>query len=217
MKRLPRFCVAVGSALLACSAMAQEPQSDIARVRAQRLLTAHAVPEDLVNRLPTAYRETARKVLTVADDQQRSSSEITDEEWTGLAFGQLAATPEGAEFLKVQLESEPSGQIRAQILLALEQYFTQHSQDQAILERHVASDSDPTAALAALEVLKHIRESGLRELLETRITATQRAGDENALRTFRDAQVANYAWYSDTRLPLFAYSPPPIFEVKPVN
>lgn len=179
-----------------------------------------ALPEDLVKRLPVRYQEEARKVSALPDgmkdfwiDYYRS---LPDEEWRGEAFALLAQKLEGAEFLEAQLDAEPSGDMRAQIVVSLEQYFAQHPQHQSVLEKRVSSDPDPTAALVALDTLRRIKESGLRKLLENRIKAAQ-GSDENVVKKLREVYLADYAWYGHIRLPEFAYKPPPPFQLKPAR
>jgi tartrate-resistant acid phosphatase type 5 len=184
---------------------------------ASQMPPSHPLSEVLVHRLPSTYQDEARKVITVPDVYQNFYDHSTDEEWIGLAFGEMAARPEGAEFLRAQLDKEPSGITRAQLFIALEKYFAQHPQDQAMLEKHVSSDPDPTAALAALETLRRIRESSLGELLLNRIQAPSNGDDETVRKKLRDTYLAHYTWYGDVRLPEFAYTPPPLFQVKPAG
>jgi tartrate-resistant acid phosphatase type 5 len=173
------------------------------------------ISETLVQRLPSAYQDEARRVLTAPDAYQNFYNHATDEEWRGLAFGEMAEKPEGVEFLREQLDKEPSGVTRAQLFIALEKYFAQHPQDQAVLEKHVSSDPDPTAALAALETLRRIRQSVLGELLLERVKGASNGDSDDVRKQLRDAYLAHYMWYGDVRLPEFAYTPPPLFRVKP--
>jgi tartrate-resistant acid phosphatase type 5 len=175
----------------------------------------HPLSEGYVQRLPLSYREETRKV-TLSDVWERFFVGLSDEELRGEVFALLVKKPKGAEFLRAQLEKEPSGDIRAQIFVALEQYFAQHPQDQSVLEKRVSSDPDPIAALAALETLQRIRESAVRELLENRLKAAQ-GGDEKVVKKLRDAYLAHYMWYGEVRLPGFAYTPPLMFRVKPAG
>jgi hypothetical protein len=186
----------------------------IAGVRAQAPPES-PLAEAYVQRLPVAYQEPARK-LTASDAWQQFFIGLSDEELEGEIFALLAAKPDGAEFLSAQLEKEPSGRARAQIVVALEQHLIQHPQEQAMLEKRVSSDPDPTAALAALETLRRVREAGLRELLENRLKSAQN-GDENTARKLRNAYLAHYTWYGDVHMPKFAYAPPPVFQAKPAG
>jgi hypothetical protein len=171
------------------------------------------IPEELVKRLPAAYQDEARKLITADDVARRIFFNVADEEWTGLFFRLLAQKPAGPDFMKEQLEKEPSGVIRAQMLMALEKYMAQHPQDQVLLEKHISSDPDPTAALAALETLRRIKVASVGEVLNKRIKSSQ-GGDEAAANALRDAYISHYMWFGDVRLPDFAYTPPPMFEAK---
>jgi len=182
-------------------------------------LVASPIPDTLVDRLPLPYREIARRLLTLPaalkDIMIEFYAGISDDEWRGLALGEIARQPEGVAFLKAQLDKEATGQIRAQILLALEKYFAEHSQDQAALEKRISSDPDATAAVTAVQVLQRIQNLRVGELLEKRLQSAQ--GGDTSLKTLRDEYLAHYMWYGEIRLPDFAYAPPPVFQVKPAG
>jgi tartrate-resistant acid phosphatase type 5 len=197
--------------LLSCLIGSYEPNG----LKAQEPPPPPPISEALVHRLPSAYQDEARRVITAPDAFQNFYNHATDEEWRGLAFDAMAGKQEGLEFLRAQLDKEPSGITRAQLFIALEKYFARHPQDQAVLEKHVSSDPDPTAALAALETLRRVRESGLGELLKNRVQAASNDDSDNIRKQLRDAYLAHYMWYGDVRLPEFAYAPPPLFRVKP--
>jgi hypothetical protein len=187
---------------------------------AEEQLTEHGIPEALINRLPSAYQEKARELVTVPDIMRDSIIDFyaasQDDEWRGLAFRSIAEKPEGVEFLRAQLDKEPSGLVRAQLILALEKYFADHPQDQAVLEKYVSSAPDATAALTALDMLRRIKLSDLGQLLEKRLKTAQR-GDEDVIKKLRDEQLQHYMWYGDVHLPDFAYGPPAVFQVMPTG
>lgn len=176
-----------------------------------------AIPDTMLNRLPPAYREGARTKIQIPAPIRKPIfdfyAEAPEVEWRGFAFLMMARNPDGAEYLKTQLEKETSGSVRAQLFVAMESYFSNHPQEQSVLEKAAASDPDTTAALAALDTLRRIRQSALRTLIEARMKTAERNGEP--VRQLRDEYLAHYMWYGEIRLPDFAYTPPPVFEVKP--
>jgi len=177
------------------------------------------IPDTMLNRLPPAYREGARTTIQIPELIRKPIldfyAETPDVEWRGFAFLMMARNLEGAEYLKKQLEKETSGPVRAQLFVALESYFADHPHEQSVLEKAAASDPDTTAALTALDTLRRIRQSALRRLIETRMKTAERNGEP--AKQLRDEYLAHYMWYGEIRLPDFAYTPPPVFQVKPAG
>jgi hypothetical protein len=94
----------------------------------------HPLSDALVKRLPVAYQEEARKLISLSDEQEFYITALSDEELRMEAFYLIAGKPEGPAFLKEQLEKEPSGAVRASMIPALQRYFSHNPEDRTILE-----------------------------------------------------------------------------------
>jgi hypothetical protein len=77
--------------LLSCLIGSYEPNG----LKAQEPPPPPPISEALVHRLPSAYQDEARRVITAPDAFQNFYNHATDEEWRGLAFDAMAGKQEG--------------------------------------------------------------------------------------------------------------------------
>jgi hypothetical protein len=122
--------------------------------------------DSILKRIPIDYREEANNLLTATDGQQRRLDKISDSELQAFAITALSHKPKAADFLLRELETEPSGDMRAAILQGLGRYWLSHPDARKILESHAGADKDPNVLVKALEALRLIRMMELKKLLD---------------------------------------------------
>lgn len=187
------------------------------RGTAQTTSPAAPVPDSLVQKLPAAYHEAARRFITVPQASIDTYMGLAGDRWLQSAMYLIARVPEGATFLTTQIEQEPSGAIRAVIIRALSGHYRTNVSERAQLEKRIAGDPDAEVSLAALEILDRIRRAEITKLVEGRLALAKTGNDTAGLAKIRKKQLASYMWYGDTRLPAWAYDPPPLFAAKPAG
>lgn len=174
-----------------------------------------ALSEDILARVPSAYREEARTMVTATDRVQDSLRKNSDEKLSIWIVNALAGKPEAGDFLIGQLEKEPAPALRSAIIESMHDYWQSHAETQQILQRHVVSDPDATVSLQALDMLRLAQINALDDLLETRLAAAKTAGDSAAVKEFGIEEERWFSFKQGTMLPAFLCVPPPLFSVEP--
>ena len=183
----------------------------LSAVKAQE--ASDSISNTILARMPLAYRDQAKRLARLTDEDQQYLIKGT-EQVANWIIGKLAHTPDGANFLLVQLEKEQSPRLRSQIIRSMREYWQTHPVAQKILEQHIVGDSDADVALRALEVLREIRIGHLHDLLATRPkTEMKTAGPDAAAKLMSDEEYWN-SLSSGTMLPSFLRQPPPVFSAK---
>jgi tartrate-resistant acid phosphatase type 5 len=175
----------------------------------------HPLSDATLNRVPPDYREQARNLLTVTDEQQASSGRMSADNLASFIVTALCRKPEAAAFLLSQLEKEPSGKLRIAILQGLRTYWASHPEAQKIVENHIVSDPDAKVSVQALELLRQIRMTEMNRLLHTRLAAALDSHDADATKQLGAAEEHWYSLTNEITLPDFLRIPPPIFSLKP--
>jgi hypothetical protein len=169
----------------------------------------------ILDRIPAAYRDEAKRLVTVSDENQQKWLKLSDDDLTLAIIRQLAETSEGSAFLLAQLERESSGKTRSAIIGSLGKYWASHPESQKILEQRVSSDADATVSLQAFEMLRSMRMEDLYKLLHDRINSATKSHDFDT----RDKLAAvDESWLllsNKIVLPGFLRLPPPAFSLKP--
>jgi tartrate-resistant acid phosphatase type 5 len=195
---------------LSCAAVAQQPSMSA---------PSSTQVDNAIRRLPTAYRDAAKKFLHLKGENLAQIENESDQEWTKHAIATMSRSADGRSFLITQLDNEADGQIRASILAStetMERYgigeskYALTSEELQIVRKHASSDPDPKAVVAALNIIYIAGIIDGRALLEAR----RKLGDSVEL---RDLESGRYTWYAEARNPLFNYNPPPLFNVVPNN
>jgi len=176
-----------------------------------------ALSGDILARVPSAYREEARSMLTATDQVQGSLRRKSDDGLSVWIVESLARKPEAADFLISQLEKEPSPKLRSEIITSLRPHWQLHPETQQIVVHHVVSDPDASVALQAMDVLRSIQMVALDRLLETRLTAAKAAADNAAVKEFAVEEERWFSLKEDIMLPAFLRIPPPVFSVAPLD
>jgi tartrate-resistant acid phosphatase type 5 len=176
-----------------------------------------ALSDAILNRLPAAYREEAKSLVTTPESNQQRWLNLSDEDLTAAVIGQLGRKPEAADFLVAQLEKESSGRLRGQIIDSLGGYWSTHPESRSILERHAQSDPDADVSIRALETLREQRMDDLSKLLQKRLEEAKRSQDAAGAVKLAEEEGKHFDWKSDIRLPFFLRVPPPVFSVTPAD
>ena len=174
-----------------------------------RAVSAPARPQSAAERaakLPPALRDRAKAALAEADETKR-----------GDAVEELIkASPLATlDFALALLEEDSSPVVRAEILDELKR----ETDPRVVpaLEGRVLRDPDPKIAIGALEVLRTRVNTPLLRMLEQRIDAVRRAGDDAQLRRLAGE---HERWTTVVRgglLPTFMQQPPPTFAAAPAG
>jgi tartrate-resistant acid phosphatase type 5 len=164
-------------------------------------------PDDArVAKLPEALREQGRTILAEPDEDKRA--DLVEELAEKDALGAL-------DFLLVLLETDPSADVRENIVDELE-----HVDDPRVnpaLEHRVLVDRDLDIALAALELLRARATSPLMSLLEQRLAVERKSGSTEAVGRLA---LEHERWTTVVRgglLPTFFQQPPARFSLKPAG
>jgi tartrate-resistant acid phosphatase type 5 len=176
-----------------------------------------ALSDAILARLPVAYREEAKSLVTTPEGNQQRWLKLSDEDLTSAVIGQLGRKPEAADFLVAQLEKESSGKLRWQIINSLGGYWSTHPESQSILERHAQSDPDADVSIRALETLRELRMGDLGKLLQKRLEEAKQSQDSSGAAKLAEEEAKRFDWKSDIRLPFFLRIPPPVFSVTPLD
>jgi len=171
----------------------------------------------ILSRVPAAYRDEAKSLLTATAQQQSDLQAGSDEGLAGWVIAGLAQNRAAASFLLSQLEKEPSPKLRADILQFMRLYWQTHPEARAILEGRAASDSDVGVSLVALDVLRSIRMDALGKVLETRLAAAKSAGDSAGIKSLGLEEEQWSSLKQKILLPAFLRVPPAVFSVRPVE
>jgi hypothetical protein len=138
--------------------------------------------------------------------------------------GMAAKAPEGESFVFSRLDAEASGATRTLLFKVLYNqalglaYSTTPlptNSQLRIIEAHASSDSDVSASLEALAALRQFHFASEARLLKQRAGLLATKNNAAASQALESARLRYYDWFSDVRLPDFAYTPPPIFSVEP--
>jgi tartrate-resistant acid phosphatase type 5 len=172
-----------------------------------------ALSENILNRLPSAYRDEAKSLVSATEENQQRWLKLSDDDLAGAVIWQLGRNSEGDEFLLLQLDKEASAKLRKQIIDSLGGYCGTHSTCQEPLGRHASSDPDAMVALQALEQLRAIRTNELRKLLQARLQIAKTSGDAAGASKLALEEERHYSWFGDITLPAFLKVPPPVFSV----
>ena len=139
-------------------------------------------------------------------------------------IGMLPQTPGGRAFVFSRLGSEPSGKVRTQLLTGLSWQASSAargvapllSEDEVrILVAHASTDTDADASLEALAALREFHRAEEATALKKREANVSGADSGVSLQKLEAERLRHYDWYSEIRLPAFAYDPPPLFSVLP--
>lgn len=165
--------------------------------------TAVSADDPRLAKLPVPLREQGRLILAEADEEKRADLAET-----------LAETDpvQALDFLMWLLDSDPSADVREQIVDELE--GVDDDRVGPALERRVAMDPDVDIAIAAMELLRARATTPLLRLLERRIESERKDGGAALERLVREQE----RWTSLVRgamLPTFLQVPPPAFAIKP--
>jgi hypothetical protein len=86
-----------------------------------------------------------------------------------------------------------------------------------ILETHASTDMDVDASLEALAALREFHRADEALALTKREASVSGADSGVSLLKLEAERLRHYDWFSEIRLPAFAYDPPPLFSVAPVG
>lgn len=155
-------------------------------------------------KLPVSLREQGRLILAEIDDEKRADLAETLAETDAVA---------ALDFLLALLDSDPSADVREEIVDALEDVGDERVNP--ALERRVMTDADLDIATTSLELLRARAMKPLLHLVEQRLEIERTSGRTEALgRLVREQE----RWTSVVRgalLPTFFQTPPPVFAVTP--
>jgi tartrate-resistant acid phosphatase type 5 len=141
-------------------------------------------------------------------------------------IGMLPQTPGGRAFVFSRLDSEPSGKLRKLLLTVLswqagsaaQGVAPQLSEDELrILDAHASTDTDVDVSLEALAALREFHRAEEAFELKKRKANVSGADSSLFLQKLEAERLRHYDWYSEIRLPAFAYDPPPLFSVVPLG
>ncbi len=168
----------------------------------------------ILDRIVPAYRDEAKSLVTVTEENQQRWTKLSDEDLTANVIGQLSRNPAASDFLLGRLENEQSAKLRSAIMRGLSDYWTKHPEQQKILEQHASSDSSAVVALQALELLRSIRTNNLGKLLQVRLDVAKSSQDTLGFAKLAEEHERHYSWFGDIALPSFLKVPPPLFSVQ---
>jgi hypothetical protein len=160
--------------------------------------------DERLAKLPPTLREHGRRILAETDEDRRA--DLVEELAETDALGAL-------DFLLALLESDPSADVREDIVDELEE--VPDPRVDPALERRVLADPDLEIALASLELLRARAEAPLLRLLEQRLEIERKTGNAEAIGQLVREQER---WTTVVRgglLPTFLQTPPPVFAVAP--
>jgi hypothetical protein len=171
--------------------------------------------EEILKRVPTVYREQARKSVTATGEEQDWLATRSDAALEVAIIQYLAAQPGSEGFLLERLKEEPSAKIRSSIIESMSEYWKTEPRSAEVLKLHASSDTDADVALVALKQLRDVRMDELGGLLESRLVAAKQAGDSGAVEKLAKEQEYLYGRKHELPLPGFLRVPPPLFSIKP--
>lgn len=169
----------------------------------------------ILSRLPANYREEVKSYLQMTPDEQQKLAAMPDEELDSQILRQLARRTEGIGFLLLQLEKEPSPNLRSQIIRSLVSYWQSRPEEQQILEHYAVADPDAGVSLTALDTLRSIQTSTLNTLLEQRWAEAEAGNDLAGFAKLDDENQQRLLQRFRAVLPAFLRIPPPLFSVVP--
>jgi len=120
----------------------------LSAVKAQE--ASDSISNTILARMPLAYRDQAKRLARLTDEDQQYLIKGTDEQVANWIIGKLAHTPDGANFLLVQLEKEQSPKLRSQIIRSMREYWQANHSAQKILEIHIAGVTDADVMIRAI-------------------------------------------------------------------
>lgn len=168
----------------------------------QVLQTAPPSGTGFIDQLPARLAEEGRALLSETSEKVRAR----------LADDLGRKEPEDARsFLLAVLPHEKAAQVRRAILDRLAR-----KPDQAVLEalaHHASSDADAEVAVFALDRLRYLRTSEIRELLNARLALSDKIDDAVSRRMLAREDERWNALVRGTMLPSFLQDPPPVFAV----
>jgi hypothetical protein len=139
-------------------------------------------------------------------------------------IGMIAQVPEGRTFVFSRLDAEPSSATRTLLFKVVHNQALGLAYSTAplatdsqlrVLEAHASSDTDVRAALEALAALREFHAASEARLLRQRAEFPPNKSDSAASQALESTRLRYYDWFSNIRLPDFAYTPPSIFTVAP--
>jgi tartrate-resistant acid phosphatase type 5 len=178
---------------------------------------AVGLSDALLNRLPSIYREEAKKLVAATEETQQRWTKLSDEDFAASVIDELSTKPEGDEFVLSELEKEPSAKLRRQITESTHVYWASHLQAEKIVEHNAAGDPDAAVAIHTLELLRFARMNELESLFEARLIAAKSSVDSLALAKLGPAEEHWFRLEQEIMLPAFLSVPPPQFSVEPLD
>lgn len=173
----------------------------------------------LLAKLPPDWRELAAHIKAT-DEEQTRFLKMSDVVFRQNVARLLTRIRPADAFLRTQISADPSPAIRIALIqaIAADARWSALPETMTLIEGVVSRDPDHTVSLTALEVLRRRRMRDLNALLDERLTASLKRGDDAAaIARLTEAQERWFALERGTMLPAFLRTPPPVFEVKPAG
>jgi len=180
--------------------------------------TAVALSAMVLAKLPAEWQAPTALIRATEPEQQRFLK-LSDEVFRQAIARLLARNPAADAFLKTQIVKDPSPAVRTTIVqvIAADTRWTTMADTVALIEGVVALDPDSAVSVIALETLRRWRMRDLNALLTERVAAAKQGGDAKALTRLTEEQERWFALERGTMLPAFLRTPPPVFNVTPVD
>jgi tartrate-resistant acid phosphatase type 5 len=185
--------------------------------RAQSKPEPLPLSEAILARIPVDYRDEVKELVKEPNGFQQRLAKMSDGQLAEAAIHALGDQPEASAFLLARLETEPSADLRSDIIRSLDTYWHSHPEDQTILERHLVSDPNADVSIAALTMLNTVRFDALGKLLSQRLALAASSGDLSGEAKLYDEGKQGIRRHYGTMLPVFLAAPVPLFSVAPLD
>jgi hypothetical protein len=189
--------------------------SSVLRAEEERPLS-----RELLARVPLMYREKA-KAVRLSSQAQEYYLASADADLFSAVVVQIGKRVEGLAYLVSMADREKSAELRRIVFEVLgtargmPEYVEGHPAAYSGLSRHVQSDPDAAAALAALDALRRVRTRQLGALLHGRLELARAKADQSGLELLSEEESRHYKWFGEVASSKDSRDAPEVFSVVP--
>jgi hypothetical protein len=183
-----------------------------------------AISDDLLQKIPSGYREEVVKLqlTATAQDQEKilKQAAMYPDAPLALALKGMSINPEGFDFMIQQLAQESSAERRSLILKYGIQPYVRYAHEgeqrdkvRETLTRLALQDKDAGVLLDAIQALRRLEWGHSSQLVAARANRARSDGDVAGAMKLLDEGDKWTAWDGQMNLPNFMRTPPPLFQI----
>jgi len=183
-----------------------------------------AISEDLLEKIPSEYREEVVKLhlTATAQDQEKilKQTAMYPDAPLALALKGMSVNPQGFDFMSQQFTQESSAERRSLILKYGIQPYVRYAHEgeqrdkvRETLTRLALQDNDAGVSLDAIQALRRLEWGHTSQLTVARANRARSEGDAAGAMKLLDEGDKWVEWDGQMNLPNFMRTPPPLFQV----